>query len=327
MSRAPVAATRLTGALVSLVLAAVVLTGSRTPHAGDEPRPTRPITVATGSPLGVYYTYGEELAGLLTRRLAPATVTATDGSVENLKMIEAGTATFGFTTADAAVDGHLGAPPFSGPVRIRAVARLYDNYLHLVVPADSPVRTLAQLRGLRVAVGPDDSGTALLAGRVLAAGGLAPPADLVSLPLSIDDAVTAIWRGHIDAFFWSGGLPTSGITALARDLPLRLIDLGDVAAQLHERYGSTYRLGRIHTGVYPFTRDAVSTVAVPNYLVTSAETPDHLVREVAVVLFAGAPTFRGRVPPAGRLNRRTAIFTTPIPLHPGALAYYRATAG
>jgi TRAP transporter TAXI family solute receptor len=147
------------------------------------------------------------------------------------------------------------------------------------------------------------------------------------LPLSIDDAVAAIEQDRIDAFFWSGGLPTSGITALGRRLPIRLIDLADVADRILDEFGSTYRLGRIPAGVYAATTVAVSTLAVPNYLVTSAGTPDHLVRQVVALLFAGAPAFSRRLPPAARLNRGTAIFTAPIPLHPGAMRYYQSTTG
>jgi TRAP transporter TAXI family solute receptor len=323
----PVAAKRAAGATISLVLTTVAVTGSLAPHRADGPRQAPPIVVATGSPLGVYYQYGEELAGLVAAELGPARVTATAGSVENLRMIEDGTATFAFTTADAAVDAYLGRGPFSDPVPMRAVARLYDNYLHLVVPADSPASSLAQLHGLRVAVGPDGSGTALLAGRILAAAGLDQRTDLVSLPLSLDDAVLALTQRRIDAFFWSGGLPTSGITTLARKLPIRLIDLGEFAGQMRERYGSAYRVGRFPTGAYAGITVAVNTVAAPNYLVTSAGAPDRVVHQVAALLFAGAPAFSKRVPQAGRLNRGTAIFTTPIPLHPGALRYYQSNTG
>jgi TRAP transporter TAXI family solute receptor len=145
--------------------------------------------------------------------------------------------------------------------------------------------------------------------------------------LSLDDAVVAIAQRRIDAFFWSGGLPTAGVTELARTLPIRLIDLGDVAERLRERYGSAYRVGRFPSGAYPGITVAVSTVAAPNYLVAPAGAPDHVVHQVTELLFAGAPEFSRRVPQAGRLNRGTAIFTTPIPLHPGALRYYRSRTG
>nr|WP_240948384.1 TAXI family TRAP transporter solute-binding subunit [Planosporangium mesophilum] len=318
---------RVAGAAISLVLTTLAVTGSLAPHKPDGPRQVTPIVVATGSPIGVYYQYGEQLAALVAADLGPARVAATAGSVENLRMIEEGTATFAFTTGDAAVDGYLGRGPFAGPVPVRAVARLYDNYLHLVVPADSPVRNPAQLRGLRVAVGPDGSGAALIAGRVLAAAGLDQRTDLVSLPLSLDDAVVAIAQRRIEAFFWSGGLPTAGITELARTMPIRLVDLGGTADHLRERYGSAYRVGRFPAGAYPGIAVAVSTVAAPNYLVTPAGAPERVVHQVTELLFAGAPVFSQRVPQAGRLNRGTAIFTTPIPLHPGALRYYRSREG
>ena len=64
-------------------------------------------------------------------------------------------------------------------------------------------------------------------------------------------------------------------------------------------------------------------MAVPNLLVTTATTPAGLVNRLAAALFASAGTIGRSIPAAGQLDPRTSIFTEPIPLHEGALSYYR----
>src|SRR5262249_46848021 len=157
--------------------------------------------------------------------------------------------------------------PFGSQVPVSAVARLYDDYIHLVVRADSPVQELAQLRGLRVSVGPPGSGTALIADRILDASGLDPQHDIVRKGLSINDSITALAERTIDAFFWSGGLPTSGVSELASSTALRLIDLGEAAPKLRQERGASYprgasyRTGTIPARTYPGIDSSVSTVA------------------------------------------------------------------
>jgi TRAP transporter TAXI family solute receptor len=307
-----------TAMLLALMLVAGCPTGSP-PAAGK----STPRIIATGSQQGVYYQYGAGFVALSGSGIGPVQLTPTTGSVENLRLIGSGAATFAFTAADAAIDGYTGRPPFASPVPIRALARLYDDYIHLVVPADSPVRTVNDLRGRKVSIGPEGSGTALIAGRVLAAYRLDPRTAIAASALSLDDSVTALKQHRIDAFFWSGGLPTSGIVTLAKEMPIRLVGMADAAAALRERYGPAYLLGTVPRGTYPGLTAAVATVAVPNYLVTAASTSDELVRDTTEALFVDAPKISERVPAAGHLDRRTAIYTEPIPLHPGALAYYR----
>src|SRR5947207_3644514 len=199
-----------------------------------------PIVIASGGTKGVYYQYGQAFAAAAGGRLGTMQLRPTTGSVENLQLLAQGQATFAFVAADAALDAYLGTSPFSSAVPVTAVARLYDDYIHLVVRADSPVHGLAQLRGLRVSVGPPGSGTVLIADRVLAASGLDPQRDIVRAGLSINDSVPALAGRGIDAFFWSGGLPTSGVSELASSTPLRLVDLAEAAVTLRQRRGASY---------------------------------------------------------------------------------------
>ncbi|GAA4759476.1 MULTISPECIES: TAXI family TRAP transporter solute-binding subunit [Streptomyces] len=306
----------------AVALTAVLLAGCSGSDA--PPRPTGEISVATGNRGGVYAVYGGGYADLIDQSLPEATapVQYTGGSVDNLRRVGAGQARVAFTLADSAADAIAGRAPFSGPVPVVALAALYDNYVQLVVPADSPVRSVADLRGRRVSLGSEGSGTAVIAERILDVATLSADGDVVGERLDVRASASALAEGRIDAFFWSGGLPTAAITELRRTTPIRLVDLGDVVGPLTQSYGDLYTETTVPAVVYG-EQSAVSTVSVPNFLVVRPDVPDAEAYWLTRVLFEGQQELIRDHPEARRLDRRTAIATYPLELHPGAERWYR----
>ncbi|TDC32870.1 TAXI family TRAP transporter solute-binding subunit [Micromonospora sp. KC213] len=275
------------------------------------------IRIATGSPTAVYHAFGQSLAALLNRELpgVRASVVVTAASAENIRLLGAGQAELGFTQADV-----LPAGP-AGPPSVLAVARVYDDLLHLVTTAGGPVRTLADLRGRRVSVGAAGSGTEITATRLLEAAQLGGD-QVRQLHLGLDDSVAALRAGRIDAFFFSGGLPVRGVQQLAGTSATRIIDLGEWTEWLRRGYREVYVSRDIPRSVYDL--DPVTTVANPNYLIVRADLPEPLVREVTRLLMERRTELAAAHPAAGRMSPRSAIATTPLPLHPGAADWYRS---
>jgi hypothetical protein len=280
--------------------------------------------IATGGTKGVYYSYGSTLASELQAsvpRLAPSVV-ATTGSVENLQLLADGKAMFAFVAGDAAALAYEGSPPFASPLPIRAVARVYDDYVHLVAPRNGAVRTVRDLAGRRVSLGPAGSGTALIAERVLTVAGI-PTGRVRAARLGINDSVDALQAGQLDAFFWSGGLPTGGIDELAMTTAVRLVPLDDLAEPMRARYGPSYRPGTVPAGMYGLG-ERTATMAVPNILVCRADADPVLVERVTATLFAARDALARSVPQGHALDQRAAISTVPVPLHEGAQRHYRS---
>jgi TRAP transporter TAXI family solute receptor len=291
----------------------------------DPPYRPGPVTIATGATKGIYYNYGTQLAAVANRSLSGVrtTVVPTTGSVENLRLVAGGRATFAFTAADAASDALAGKGPFARPVPVRALARVYDDYIHLVVPADSPVRGIRDLRGRRVSLGPAGSGTELIADRLL---GLARMnrGQMRPVGLGLNESAVALREGRLDAFFWSGGLPTTAVSELATQVRIRLVPLGELAEPIRSRWDPAYRPATIPVGMYGL-RDPTLTIAVPDLLVTRADTDPGLVWRLTSLLFSARRQIARAVPVADALDRRVVIATSPVPLHEGALRYYRDT--
>ncbi|TWJ22818.1 TAXI family TRAP transporter solute-binding subunit [Micromonospora endolithica] len=309
-NRPPAAST----ALLALLLVAV-LPGAAGCRETDE-EPVR-IRIATGSPTAVYHAFGRSLAAILNRELpnVEASVVVTAASAENVRLVGSGAAELGFTQADVL------PPAGATDPAVVAVARVYDDLLHLVTTAGGPVRTVADLAGRRVSVGAPGSGTEITATRLLDAARL-DEKRAHREHLGLDDSVAALREGRVDAFFFSGGLPVRAVEELARDLPVRIVDLGDWTEPLRERNPEVYVSRDIPRSVYGV--DPVTTVANPNFLVVRADLPETLIREVTRLLMERRAELGAAHPAAGRMSPRSAIATAPLPLHPGAAAWYRA---
>ncbi|MGH7754602.1 MAG: TAXI family TRAP transporter solute-binding subunit, partial [Gemmatimonadales bacterium] len=153
--------------------AAALVTPGCSRGRSDEPAPAGPATIVTGNAGGVYNKYGSGLAKLVSEVTGvQMTPKQTNGSVENLQMLAKGTADVGFCLSDSALDAWEGVETFkTGSLRGRftALARTYDNYVHVVVPTSSDVFEIGQLAGKVVNIGPVGSGTRVVAERILKA--------------------------------------------------------------------------------------------------------------------------------------------------------------
>ena len=310
------------GVLALAVLGALSACSARATEWGDGE-----YEVAGGGSTGVYYDYGRHLADELSDSLGVAlSVRETAGSVDNLLRVASGEALLGFAQGDTAADAVAGKGAFDQPLPVRALARLYDEYVQVVVRDDSAIDDIGDLAGRTISLGAENSGVNVIAARILAAADV-DTASVHDARLDLAASIAAMESGEIDGFFWVGGLPTPGISELAGTTPVRLLPVDqEWVNHVNERYSHAYRPADVPAGTYGITASA-STMAVPNYLITSSSTPDDVARDVLTGLFDARLRIAGEVPAAALLDRRSAIFTGPVPLHPGAIDFYRALRG
>lgn len=274
------------------------------------------LRLATGVTGGIYEQLGDGLARELRQDGLTVRVMKTAASVQNLTMMTDGRADVAFALADSADDA----------VRVRhqpvsALARVYLNYVHLVVRRGSGIVAVKDLAGRAVSIGLEGSGTAVTATRVLAVADLAEPAEVSRLGL--DESVQALRDGGIEAFFWSGGVPTPVLTSL---VDIELVPLEPLVTVLRRRFGPLYEHGLVPAGVYGTGRP-VPTIGTPSYLMCRATLPDDLAYSITETLFGARDRLQAPSAPGGRLDMRYAIGTGVVPLHPGAARYYRSAYG
>jgi len=302
----------------------------------DRQSPRGTVVITAGLQRGVYYSWAQALARE-THAAYPGLkveVLGSSGSLDNVERVARGVADVGLSTEDvtedptastgfsttAATPGATATPEPVDRGGLVALARVYDDYVHVVVRDDGPVHTLADLQGRPVAVGQPGSGVAVVAARVLAEARVTvqpEPGDLVS-------ATQALASRQVDAVFWSGGLPTTAVSDLARRVRLRLLPLDGISSRMREKYGFAYRPAQIPAGSYGLSAP-VSTLASPNLLVARPDLDPAIVTALLDTMFRRRDAIAAAVPPANALDRRTAIASGSLPLHPAAAAYYRAT--
>jgi uncharacterized protein len=316
-------------AVASAAGLAVALTGCGGERSGDDTAPGAPykngrLSIATGNTTGVYYQLGGGYADLISKNVSGyrATAEATGASIENIQRVVRGDADIAFTLADAAGDAATGKGAFSGAQPIRALARIYTNYTHVIARAGAGIRTVADMKGKRVSTGSPNSGTEYIALRLLQAAGLDPAKDIAKQALSLPETVQGMKDGTIDALFWSGGLPTSGITDLTTSLKQQavFIPLDTLLPRLQADFGPVYQPVTLAKATYKLAAD-VPTIAVPNLLVVSADMPDALARDLTKLLFERQDDLVKVHPEAKNISRDNAAKTEPVTLHPGAQAY------
>jgi TRAP transporter TAXI family solute receptor len=320
------------GDLRRLVLAAIVAAAAAPLAcvAPDSGGLTVRLSIATGGTGGVYYPYGGGIAKVISEHVegVEATAEVTAGTVDNLKFIASRSADIAFGLADSIDDAanQRGAFAEFGAVPMRALAVLYDNYNHLVSVTATGIETVADLEGRVVSTGAPGSGTEVSAFRILEAAGVDPDTGIRKQSLGASQSVDAIKDDKIDAFFWSGGIPTGSVLDLASTpgRTVKLVPNTDSLPFLHEHYGdAVYHAVNIPSVTYPGMSGDVEVVGVANVLVVHEEMSEDLAYRITQALFEHRDELAAIHPEAEKLSMETAVVGSTVPFHEGAVRYYR----
>lgn len=279
------------------------------------------ITIATGNATGVYFALGGGLAQLISNNTKlRATAAETGASVQNIEQLVAGDYDVAFSLADTAADAVDGKGSFEGkPAKVRALTNLYPNYTHVIVRADSGIGSVADMRGKRISTGSPKSGTEVIANRVLEAAGLDPNADIQAQRLDLTKTVDGMKDGSIDGMFWSGGLPTGGITDLTTTLKDQVTFI-DITPQLDamKKINPVYEQGAIPAATYKLRGADVPTIVVPNVLLVREDFPAGNACAITKLIYDKKADLEKVHAAAKDIQRDKAKDTDPVQLHPGA---------
>jgi hypothetical protein len=288
-------------------------------------RAQTPINVLTGGTSGVYYplgmalakVYGDKIEGARTR------VQSTRGSVENLILLQQGKGEIAFTLGDSlklAWEGDEEAGFTAKLDKLRGIAAIYPNYIQIVAAKASNITSLADLKGKSLSVGAPKSGTELNARAIFRAAGLSYN-DLRKIEyLPFAESVERIKSRQLDATLQSAGLGVASLKDLSASVDIAMVAIpADVIARL----GAPFIEATIPANTYKGQDADVKTVAVANFLVTSADVSDDLAYRMTRQLFENIPELVAAHKAASGIRLDAALKGMPVPLHPGAEKYYR----
>lgn len=300
------------------------------------------FVIDTGPTDGTYFPIGQAIAGIIshpstvehcdTGACGPkgliATVQTSSGSVENVADVNSGRAASGLAQSDVVGEAVKGKGAFqkTGALKhLAVIAALFPEEVHVIASTTSHVTTVAQLRGKRVSLGDEDSGTAVTADAVLHAYRISERRVRVH-HMTSDEAADALDKGKLDAFFFVGGAPVGLVADLIQRGRAVLVPIDGAGRKRLLAEQPSLSADVIPANTYP-KAPATQTVSTRALWVVNDNQPNAVVYGVVRALFNPANrTALDQSHPSAKLIRLdTAASDLPAPLHPGAARFYRET--
>jgi len=284
------------------------------------------VNVLTGATSSVYYPLGVALADVIGKAMPSfkTSVQATKGSVENLTLLQAGRGEIAFTLGDALSDAWKGNEEagFRTPLKkLRGIAAIYPNYIHIVARADSGIRSLADLKGRNISVGVRKSGIELNARAIFAAAGLTYRNFGKVEYLPFGESVELMKNRQLDATLQSAGLGASSLRDLAASVDIVVVPIP--AEVIRKTHDPAYLPATIPANTYRGQTGEVHTAAVQNFLVTREEVSIDIVYGMTKALWTNLDQLVAAHSAAKAIDLKHALDGMPLPLHPGAEKYYK----
>ena len=284
--------------------------------------------IGTGGTAGTYYPVGGMIANAVSQPgKIIATAQASNGSLANVNAVASGSMEAGFSQSDVATWAYTGTGAFEGKPKVadlRAIANLYPESIHLVVKKGSGIKSVADLKGKRVALDEPGSGTLIDARLVLAAYGV-KESDIKPDYIKPNQAGDKLKDGSLDAFFFVGGAPAGAIAELASSgTGIELVPLGGPQAAALLKSSPWFAADHIAAGTYKDV-PAVDTLAVGAQLVTSAKVSADTVYEITKAMYGekAQKALQAGHAKGKFITKENAVKGIGIPFHPGAERFYK----
>ena len=284
------------------------------------------MSVGTGSTGGAYYPIGVAIAEVLTSKLGTqATAEVTGGSLDNLMLINQGDCDLGIAQGNNMMDAYYGTGDYvdNAYENINAMfGGLSKGFFQVVVLDNSPIQSMADLKGKKVCMGPAGNAAIILADLVWGKYGFST-ADIKTTYVAYDDGISQLEDGNVDAVYIQAAIPASAIQQLAAGgKAYRLLSVDeDIANELCEEYGY-FGYGTISTSVYDNMKEDVNTMFVSNMVAVRADLDEDLVYEMTKAIFENLDIIKSSHKAASGLSLETATRVS-IPMHPGAERYFK----
>ncbi len=291
------------------------------------------IRIGTSERDGTFWSQGHALKTIFERRAALATVEVLESksaSTENAARLDAGEIELGFMASNWIGRAQRGEPPFARPIDLAMAAPMNAGPLFFIARAESPIRSFADLRGRRIALGPRSSGMVQHAHVIFGALG-ASLANVSPVYLDFAAGAAALAAGEIDAQFQCP-IPNKVMTELAARVALRVVAYAPGELETVLQSVPYYRRTVMRAGAIRGLDADSPQIAVVNVLVTHPRVAEATVREAVAAIVTGGdelgrlnPLFAGMAELFAPLCAQgaAALELGGVPLHPGALRAYR----
>lgn len=284
------------------------------------------VTIGTAPAGGAFAPVGNAIAsvvdtnkGELNWAVAPQ---GTKGTQENIRKLQAGEIEFAMANAAISYFATRGEGDWKTPFNVRAVATLAPNVGVFVTTEGSGIKTIADLKGKTVVLGPSGAGFDYFLKPLLKAHGVSYD-DLTVKHGNYFSAGDMLADGIADAAFMGGAIPIPAVTQLCSSQDVVFIKLNEDAPEKLKEYPFYFTVP-VKPEAYSDLNEELTGINVGNmHLITHENVDEDLVYNFTKIMYENRDQVAEKHPAAKSLNPKNAIRDTGTPFHPGAIKYYK----
>lgn len=324
--------------LSALILAAgLVLMGASASFAADAAQSqdtqsstkktdAKRLTLATGGTSGVYFPLGGAIGQVLGSKgdgSVSVTAQATGASGENMRLVNEGDVDFAIVQNDVADAAFNGTAPFKEKLEgVRALGRLYPEYLHVVASKNSGIKSIEDFKGKKISVGARGSGNEVNCRQIFDFYGL-DYKNLEPIFLPYSETADQFKDRNIDGFVFTIGTPNPAIQDITTTQEVEFIPLqGEPTDKAAAKFPFLVK-DVIPANTYKGQSEAVPTLSVQAILVANKDMPDEVAYELTKTLYENTDAIAKAHNKGGEIKLENASDGVTIPFHPGAEKYLR----
>lgn len=281
------------------------------------------LRLMTGPQGGVWVPLGGQLKDLWEKALPGDSIQPLPGAgIANVRGIEESKAEIGFGNSISTVDAIMGNEPFKTKHQnVCNMATLYPQYFQAVVPTDSGIKSIKDLKGKSITTQPRGNTGEQITQHILKVNGLGY-GDLKVSFVNYTDSVAQMQDGHAQAFFLGTTIPSGAVMDLASARAITLLDMEANLADMR-KLNPGYTLVTVKAGTYPKQDKDVKVIGYATHLVASCKLSEERVYSMVKALGTNIPAMVAVVKAIDGLTVKAMAEDIGIPFHPGARKFYR----
>lgn len=306
---------------LAVVVSAALLAGC----GGDQASQKKFLNIGTGGTAGTYYPIGGAIAEILNNNIEGmnASAQSTGATVANINMLKDGSVDMAIVQNDITYYAVNGTEMFQDKkvTNLKGIATLYPETCQFVTLDSSGIKTIADLKGKRVAVGAAGSGAEANARQILQAYGITYD-DINVQYLSFGEAASALKDGNVDAAFLTAGYPTASVQDISSQNKIRLLPIDDDKADALIAKYPFYTKTKIPAGTYAGFDEEVPTISVMSMLVVNDKVDDKLGYEIAKAIFSNLDRLQAAHSVGKLISKENAEKGMPLDMNAGAKKFF-----
>jgi uncharacterized protein len=281
------------------------------------------LKMMTGPQGGSWIPLGGQLKDMWEKAIPGMKVQVLPGAgIANVRGVDEGKADIGFGNSISTVDGVHGKKPFpKAATNICNIATLYPQYYQLVVPADSGINSIKDLKGKAITTQQRGNTGELITRQLLGVNGITYSDVKVSF-VGYSDSVNQMKDGHAVAFGLGTQVPAGAIMDLASARDVKLLDQSS-SFEAMKKLNPGYTLVTVKKGSYPKQDHDVKVIGYATHVFASCKLPADEVYNMTKTMLGNASTLASIAKAIGHQTMADFADDIGVPFHPGAAKFYK----